>query len=173
MAFGPSYYPGYPYMGNYPQVSNPPMPNYPNTGNGAVPDLMGQYKAPYQVQPVATVPQPAVPAPQPQQMPTGSDIVWVQGEAGAKSYPVAPNTRLMLMDSEADVFYIKSADNSGMPLPLRTFDYVERTAENPREKPQEHVCKCGEKYVKKDDFDVLAAELEEMRRRIDELTTAK
>lgn len=31
------------------------------------------------------------------------------------------------MDSETNVFYIKSSDNSGMPLPLRTFEYKEVT----------------------------------------------
>ena len=36
----------------------------------------------------------------------------------------------MLMDSEENVFYIKSTDASGMPLPLRIFDYKERTATN-------------------------------------------
>jgi hypothetical protein len=30
------------------------------------------------------------------------------------------------MDSENSVFYIKTLDASGMPLPLRTFDYSER-----------------------------------------------
>ena len=56
-----------------------------------------------------------------------SGINWVQGEAAAKSYLVAPNTSVFLMDSEKNVFYIKSADASGMPLPLRVFDYTERT----------------------------------------------
>lgn len=56
-----------------------------------------------------------------------SGINWVQGEAAAKSYLVAPNTSVFLMDSEKNTFYIKSADASGMPLPLRVFDYTERT----------------------------------------------
>ena len=30
------------------------------------------------------------------------------------------------MDSEQSAFYIKSADNAGMPQPLRIFDYSER-----------------------------------------------
>ena len=64
------------------------------------------------------------PQPQPQ---TNNGLIWVQGEAGAKSYLVAPNTTIMLMDSEASKFYLKSADASGMPLPLRIFDYKERT----------------------------------------------
>lgn len=56
-----------------------------------------------------------------------NSLVWVQGEAGAKSYLVAPNNTVMLMDSEGERFYLKSADASGMPLPLRIFDYKERT----------------------------------------------
>ena len=60
-----------------------------------------------------------------QQNDTG--ILWVQGEAGAKSWAVAPGKSVMLMDSESNTFYIKSSDNSGMPMPLRIFDYKERT----------------------------------------------
>lgn len=73
-----------------------------------------QYQQPYQ--------QPVV---QPQQ--SGNGLIWVQGEAGAKSYLVAPGNTVMLMDSENDRFYIKSADASGMPLPLRVFEYKELT----------------------------------------------
>ena len=52
-------------------------------------------------------------------------INWVQGEAGAKSVPVAPGQKALLMDSETNVFYVKSCDVSGMPLPLRIFEYKE------------------------------------------------
>ena len=52
-------------------------------------------------------------------------IIWVQGEAGAKSYLVAPNNTVQLWDSESQTIYLKSADASGMPLPLRTFEYKE------------------------------------------------
>lgn len=64
-----------------------------------------------------------------QQQPSNG-IVWVQGESAAKSYPVAPNTTVMLLDSESSTFYLKTSDASGMPLPLRVFDYKERT-QNP------------------------------------------
>ena len=56
-----------------------------------------------------------------------SQIIWVSSEAGAKSYLVAPGNTVMLLDAENSVFYLKSADASGMPLPLRIFDYKERT----------------------------------------------
>ena len=55
-------------------------------------------------------------------------IIWVQGEAGAKSYIVAAGQSILLMDSENSCFYIKSTDPSGMPLPLRIFDYTERNS---------------------------------------------
>ena len=49
-------------------------------------------------------------------------LIWVQGEAAAKSYPIAPNTSVPLFDSEANVIYIKSADMSGMPS-IKILDY--------------------------------------------------
>ena len=57
--------------------------------------------------------------PQPAQQSNG--IIWVQGEAGAKSYLVAPNTTVQLWDSESDVIYLKSADASGMPSMIGWF----------------------------------------------------
>lgn len=71
------------------------------------------------VAPVQTTAQPTSTQGQP------GAINWVQGEAGAKSIPVAPGQKILLMDSESNVFYVKSSDTSGMPLPLRTFEYKE------------------------------------------------
>ena len=53
-------------------------------------------------------------------------LIWVQGIEAAKSYPVSAGQSILLMDSESNRFFIKSADASGMPLPLRVFDYTER-----------------------------------------------
>ena len=71
------------------------------------------------------------PQTQTQYQPQSSSVTWIQGENAAKSYPVAPGTSVLLLDSEKSCFYIKSADGSGMPLPLRIFDYTERTQTNP------------------------------------------
>lgn len=87
---------------------------------GAQPDYLGQLR------------QQQISQAQPQPQPSQNGMIWVQGEAGAKSYLVAPNTTLMLMDSENSVFYIKKTDQSGMPYPLRIFDYKERTATPPQ-----------------------------------------
>lgn len=53
---------------------------------------------------------------------------WVQGEAGARGYMVPAGMTAWLMDSERQTFYIKSTDVSGIPQPLRIFDFTERTA---------------------------------------------
>ena len=51
-----------------------------------------------------------------------NNIIWVQGEAGAKGYLVAPNSSVALFDNEQQVVYIKSADASGMPS-MKVLDY--------------------------------------------------
>lgn len=72
--------------------------------------------------------QPYVTQPQQQQQQQNqeSDINWVQGEAGARSWNVPAGKSALLMDSETNTFYIKTVDASGMPQPLRVFDYKER-----------------------------------------------
>lgn len=62
---------------------------------------------------------------QPAQQNAGN-LLWVQGEAGAKSYLIAPGNTLLLMDSEAERFYIKSVEPNGIPQ-TRTFEYREIT----------------------------------------------
>lgn len=67
-----------------------------------------------------------VPQMQPTQPQVNQGLLWVSGEVGAKSYLVAPNSTVLLMDSDSSRFYLKSADNAGMPS-LRIFEYSEVT----------------------------------------------
>ena len=62
-------------------------------------------------------------------------LIWVQGEAGAKSWFVAPGATVLLMDSEGLRFYLKSADMNGVPA-MRTFEYNEVGAAKPQETTQ-------------------------------------
>ena len=74
--------------------------------------------------------------PQAPQMPqngvqsSANSITWVLGENAAKSFPVGAGQTVVLMDREEPVMYMKSVDQSGMPLPLRIFDITERTAQH-------------------------------------------
>lgn len=82
-------------------------------------------------------------------------VNWVQGEAGAKSWYVAPGKSVILMDSENSVFYIKTTDNSGVPLPLRIFDYTERVAQSTTS--AEVVQTVEPQYVTKDELKEILA----------------
>lgn len=95
---------------------------------------------------------------QPAQQPSGNGMIWVQGESAARSFMVAPGNTVMLMDSDANTFYLKSADASGVPQPLRIFDYTERTAapKTASAAPQ------AADYVTRSEFDALAARIDAM-----------
>lgn len=95
---------------------------FPATYQPMMPQMQPQYQQPQ--------PQPQMPQIQQQNQQTG--ITWVQGEAAAKSYLVAPGCTVQLWDSEEKVIYLKSADASGMPS-MKILDYTIRGEE---QKPQ-------------------------------------
>lgn len=92
--------------------------------------------------------------PNPNYQQSSADIVWVQGEAGAKAYPVQSGRSVLLMDSENSVFYIKSTDTSGMPQPLRIFSY-EELQEGVRNEPSIDTSK----FITRDEFEKAIADL--------------
>lgn len=103
------------YPGGYPAYNNP-------YANQAYQERMAQIQSNYQ----QALPQAAPQQPAQVQAPStiNQGLLWVQGEAGAKAYLMAPNTTVLLMDSENERFYIKSTDGAGMPN-LRVFSYQE------------------------------------------------
>ena len=154
-------YPNY-YQGGY----------YPQYQNGAVPDMLNQYKGQYQQtptqqpmmqQPIQQMPMQNIPQP----FPT-NDMIWVLSEGEAQSYPVAPNNSVILWDKNSDVVYIKSVNAQNVPS-FRVLDYKERTADNAPKTPTEHKCTCGDKFVLKKDFQTLQNDLEALRSELEEL----
>lgn len=97
--------------------------------------------------------------------PTQSGIIWVQGEAGAKSYLVAPNTTVQLWDAEKQTIYLKSADASGMPS-MRVLDYTIREAQNVASAP---IMGDSSNYATKADFGAIKAEIGVIKKRIEEM----
>lgn len=86
---------------------------------------------------------------------TQNSMVWVQGETGAKSFLIAPNTTIPLWDSESQTIYIKSSDASGMPS-MKIIDYTIREANNPTNKIVES------DYVTKQELSEFRSEVAEM-----------
>lgn len=113
--------------------------------------------------------QPQVPQMPPVQqqaaMQQGNGIRWVQGEAGAKAYPVAPGESAFLMDSENSMAYLKTTDQSGMPS-MRYYSITEVSPEtvSPKADPAPKV-----DYATLDDLNKLRDELKTVRKSIKSL----
>jgi len=115
---------------------------------------MALYNNPYQAQynnPYMPYTPPVQNYPQPQ---ADTSIIWVQGESGAKAYPVQNGKSVVLFDSESEHFFIKTADQSGMPQPLRIFSYSE-TNENDMKAPAIDTSQ----FVTRDEFEEVIEKL--------------
>lgn len=95
---------------------------------------------------------------------SNSGIIWVQGEAGAKSYLVAPNSTVQLWDSESQTIYLKSADVSGMPS-MRILDYTIR--QNPSQEPPVGVQAQKVDYPTREEFNALQSLVEGLRGKLE------
>ena len=90
-----------------------------------------------------------------------NNLWWVQGESGAKSYLVAPNTTVVLFDSESQTIYLKSADATGLPS-MRILDYTIRDQQARGGALSQPV---GD-FATKSEMDALRAELEQIKARL-------
>lgn len=95
-----------------------------------------------------------------------SPIIWVQGEAGAKSFLVAPNTTVQLWDSEEQVIYLKSADASGMPS-MKVLDYTIRDAQNGSTSPVKASIGENTTYALKSDLGAIWSEIEAIQKKLE------
>ena len=127
-----------------------PMSNYstyqpmPQPYADRLAQLQNQYNQAVNIPQMQTVPQPQV----------NQGLLWVSGEVGAKSYLVAPNSTVLLMDSDDAVFYLKSADSAGLPT-LRTFSYVEIESNQNKQKSSE----VQKEFVDREEFELFKNEI--------------
>ena len=96
-------------------------------------------------------------------------FVWVQGEAAARSFMVAPGATVLLMDSDSTRFYIKSADPSGMPS-MRVFEYTEV---DPNAARQQLAHDMTAQYVTREEYNALATSYQELAGKLDRLLNDK
>ena len=131
---------------------------YPQYQNGAVPDMLGQYKGQYQQMPMQPIQQP---------IQSNGGLIWVDNEEQAKNYLVAPNNVVPMFDKSSSAMYIKSSDGAGMPTfkKYKLTDFEE--VDNAPKTPTEHKCTCGDKFVLKKDFQALQSEFEALRSELD------
>lgn len=113
-----------------------------------------------------------VPQMQPAQPQVNQGLLWVSGEVGAKSYLVAPNSTVLLMDSDAQRFYLKSADNAGMPS-LRIFEYKEVTnaIATPANAPNLDENVLNDKFVTREEYEGLKRQYESIMERLNSMVS--
>lgn len=172
MAYG---YGGYPVGGGY--YPPPPIPDHlaQLRQNQYQPQMMNQPaqtvvpQQTMQSQPATTIPAPTMQT----QPSTMSGPVFVNGDAGARGFMVAPGNTVMLIDADpnANTFWLKSADASGMPT-MRTFDYKERLTDL-RNSTQGEEKNAPVEYVTRADFDALADRASELEKELEELKAKK
>ena len=108
--------------------------------------------------------------PVPMAQPT-NDMIWVLNENEATSYPVALNNSVVLWDKSNPTIYVKSVNAQGIPS-MRTLDFVERV-QNGSQTPTEHVCKCGDNFVTKEEFKALQGKLKALESKFEENTVVQ
>ena len=95
--------------------------------------------------------QPAQPQGQQQ-----NTYAFVNGIEGAKSFPMAPNQTVMLMDSDNPIAYMKTSNGMGQAS-IKYFKLVETS-----EAELKGSAKPAVEYVAKADFDILRKQVEEL-----------
>lgn len=127
----------------------------PNYYGQPVPDQLAQLRQNQMQQPMMQAQMQMQPTQMQTQQADSSGIIWVQGEAGAKAYLVAPGNTVQLWDSESQTIYLKSADMSGMPS-MRILDYTERNTAQPP-KPKEPQIDLTQ-FITRDELENILAE---------------
>lgn len=88
-----------------------------------------------------------------------NNIIWVQGEAGAKAYQIPPNSNIILMDNDDLILYIKSTDNVGIAT-TRSFRLTEITNETPNGLISQ---RANVNYVTREEFEELKGMIEDAK----------
>lgn len=150
------------YIPNYPQYQQ----TYPQPYPDRLTQLQNQY------QQAVNVPQMVPTSMSGANQQVNQGLLWVSGEVGAKSYLVAPNSTVLLMDSDAQRFYLKSADNAGMPN-LRIFEYTEVTnaPQMALTSPNLDENVLSDKFVTREEYEGLKRQYESIMERLDSISS--
>lgn len=165
--YGNNPYQSYPYQSNYGGMSG-----YAQRGYNSQPQPMAQPQPQAQPQMQMPMAQPMPPMDLPIQ-----DIKYVN-KAQAEAYIVYPNTKVMLIDKESGMVYVKTADGMGQSK-TDYFRFEPINADGSPIKPQEPTPQVDfNQFIKKEDlenlgfvnieqFNQLAQKLEQIQKRLE------
>ena len=152
-------YQGYGYQPSY------QTPNYMQRAYNPQPQQMAQPQS--QSQPQMQMPQQM----QPMEMPI-QDIKYVN-KAQAEAYIVFPNTKVMLIDKESGIVYMKTADGMGQTQ-TDYFRFEKVNADGSPIKPQEPIPQVNfDEFIKKEDLEkfgfVTVAQYNELAQKMEQI----
>ncbi len=146
------------------------QPSY--LGYGALPMVAPQ------MYPMQTDYQQSFQTPVQRQQESPTNIVWVQGEAGAMAHHLDPGQMMALFDSERDYLYLAAQTSENIPVKIKKYQLVEVPLDSEkqaevimpdidmsgyvgRDEFEEKIRELG--YVTKDEFERVINELKQNR----------
>ena len=97
-----------------------------------------------------------------QQQPN-NQIIFVQGETGAKAYQIPINSTVLLMSSEANEFFIKSTDQAGFPT-IKKYKFSEVTQTIGQAQGQTNTEQVKtQNFVTREEFETLKNEIKQLK----------
>ncbi len=97
-----------------------------------------------------------------QQQPN-NQIIFVQGETGAKAYQIPVNSTVLLMSSEANEFFIKTTDQAGFPT-IKKYRFSEVTQTTGQAQGQTNTEQIKtQNFVTREEFETLKNEIKQLK----------
>lgn len=97
-----------------------------------------------------------------------NNILKVTGPESAKAYPLGRDSSVVLFDADNPVFYLKTTDDGGFPLPLRTFSFEE--IKTPEVQPVVEQIDTSN-FVTKNDLETLQNDISELKNMLEGLVS--
>ena len=87
--------------------------------------------------------------------------IWVKGRTEADNYQLPNGGTVILMDSETNVFYLKTRDANGIYAPIREFKYEEVSSAQGTQPSSD--------FVTREDLSAVTKSVDELKKMVEEL----
>jgi hypothetical protein len=92
-------------------------------------------------------------------MQNGGLFYFVNSQKEVEDWVLGAGQTAFFFERNASVFYIKSVAQNGLSQPIEVYDYSQRLSE----KPEQALETKEDKYITRDEFEALKAELEAIK----------
>jgi hypothetical protein len=94
-------------------------------------------------------------------MQNGGTFYFVNSQKEVEDWVLGAGQTAFFFERNAPVFYIKSVAQNGLSQPIETYDYTQRAESS--EASESHSDIDMDKYITRDEFEALKAELEALK----------